>query len=145
MKLKSRGLWLGCLVVSTVITVGAAIATAADSWVRVYTNQQQNRVFFVDRNSIKRQGSIRYFWLHIASANGQALGSYQNGNFHGVNIYASADCKSMHLRFRTVEFYDQNGKLLAQENAGDSGPLLSFARDNPAGRGVSQYVCKPRR
>ncbi len=121
---------------------GLAIDPAiADGWVRIYTNRTFNYVTYVHKNSIQRQGAIRYFWVHLALTEDGSLAAVQSIPVAGINLYYSADCQSKLVRLRTLEAYDPQGRLLKQENLGDRASLEVMTTDTPETRGLVRYVC----
>jgi len=117
----------------------------ADSWVRVYTNPRDQTVLYIDKNSIAREGSYRYFWIHSARTDQRALGNWQGRAVYGVNYYYSTDCQTTEIRLWMLELFDQKGRRLMQQDTSGRNIMGQFALDRPAGRGVANYVCGTKR
>lgn len=103
---------------------------AAEKWVSI--SQEQGVQISIDANSIKKRGSIAWFWLHIM--NSQVKQGPQQ-----MLIYASADCRGRSARIRKMVIYNERGQALNSADMGDDGPLNSFIPNNDP---VLRYVCR---
>jgi hypothetical protein len=103
---------------------------AAEKWVPIA--QEQGVKVSIDANSLKKKGSIAWFWLHIINSQVQQ-GPQQ------MLVYASADCRGRSARIRKMVIYNERGQALDGADMGDDGPLNSFLPDNDP---VLRYVCR---
>jgi hypothetical protein len=113
--------------------------------VRVYTDPVRNYVVYVDRGSIKKEKTVRYFWVNLAKADGEAIASFKGKTAYSFNLFYSADCRKKLVRLRAIEVYDKNGQMLEQQSTGDGGPLQKMTADTPVTKGLTNYVCSTRR
>jgi hypothetical protein len=112
----------------------------ANAWVRIYTNRKLNFITYLDRTSIVRQGSRRYFWTHQTSTDGQSMGDWRNRAIASIDIYYTADCQKGALWAQYVELYDQKRQLIDTMDA-QATPILQRMRNRPQNQGLVQYVC----
>lgn len=103
---------------------------AAEKWVPIA--QEQGIQLSIDTNSLKKKGSIAWFWLHVINSNVKQ-GPQQ------MLIYASADCRGRSARIRKMVVYNERGQALDSTDMGDEGPLNSFL---PSDDPVLRYVCR---
>jgi len=134
------------------LTIGTAacvinlniLKATADDWVRIYTNRTQNYVIYLHKTTIVRNGPIRYFWVHLTRADGLPVATSGGRRISGMNLYYSADCQKRVVRLRTMEIYDDNGRLVDQQNLGDTGFVDQMTTDTPETKGITNYVCGKR-
>lgn len=132
-----------------VLTPGSPSVAAPNGWVKVLTDSQ-DKAWYIDNGSLKRQGHIRYFWLYINDANGRPLFPNANASMtqnaqvpYGMSMYVSADCQRKLVRLRHVQLLDASSNVLSQMNPGDQGPM-SHANKDGIDRAIMNHVCSRR-
>lgn len=140
-----KGLWTIGLIV--MLSAAAKESSAALSgWVRVYTDKSQNLVYYVDNASIRRNGSIRYFWSYFTRQDGQAIPDLKtstNKPVYAMTYYLSTDCRqNAIMRLRGFQLFDQNNQLLDERSLGDRGPQVQLVREIAGGSALRSYVCR---
>lgn len=124
---------------------GLEIASAAQKgWVRVFTDPENNYVYYIDNGTIQGKGKFRYFWMYSTSANGSSLFTVNRRPVYSVSGYFSVDCQQGVVRVRSAQLFDQNSKLIAENHAGDQGPLFFLGPQRPGGIAVSKFACSRR-
>jgi hypothetical protein len=124
------GLWLG-----GAMALPQPAQAGKSTWIRLLS--EGNKLWFIDTGSIKKSGSVRYFWSYIQADMPMPEG---DSLVAGSAYYLSVDCKKKMYRLRHAQTLDSNGKVIREENYGDSRPMTEI---NPGtGEAASiNYVC----
>ncbi|MCY7273264.1 MAG: hypothetical protein LH702_05835, partial [Phormidesmis sp. CAN_BIN44] len=104
-----------------------------------------NDKFFVDINSIQRNGSSVWYWEYreFPQPNNAFLDTKVDQPLHGAVIRWSVDCTTKSQRMRKVNAYTKNRKLIQKFEYGDSG-MLSQPKPGSSAYAVVDYVCTPK-
>jgi hypothetical protein len=130
------------------VMVGAMVAYApiasAVEWTKISENSVNDK-FFVDTNSIQRNGSRVWYWEYreFPQPNNAFLDTKVDQPLHGAVIRWSVDCTTKSQRMRKVNAYTKNRKLIQKFEYGDSG-MLSQPKPGSSAYAVVDYVCTPK-
>jgi hypothetical protein len=106
------------------VSLGIATPVQAETWVEYNTNQAFR--FFVDRESVKKQGQIVWLSAYLLFDQPVGNGSVQVGS---LKYYMSLDCRARAVRIRQLVAYDANKNYLSDRDPGDRGPLFRASND----------------
>ena len=120
--------------------LGVAIATLlsfpgaslASQWVSVVNTEQTSN--YVDIHSIRRNGSIAWYWTYTV---------YPEPDPYGVlsfTSYESTDCSQKIVRLRHYIEYDSNRRTTLEISPGNSGPLVRIDTKSSA-EAIFNFVC----
>ncbi len=125
-----RGLWLGLLAIAGLMAGFASEVVMtpparAETWVE-YNNPDGRYRFFVDRDSIKKQGKIVWVSAYALLNRPVNMGGTQ---LESIKYWISVDCRARALRIRQVVLYDADKNYLDVNNLGDRGPMFRSTPD----------------
>ncbi len=132
----ARILGLG-LLIGTLTTMAAATPSHAETWVEYTTNR--NFRFFVDRDSIKKQGQIVWVWSYILLDKPERQGSVSVAS---LKYYVSLDCRAKTARVRQVIAYDVNKNYVNDFEPGDRGPMFRSSKNDIIDRQLFGNLCR---
>ncbi|HIK14573.1 MAG TPA: hypothetical protein IGS53_04675 [Leptolyngbyaceae cyanobacterium M33_DOE_097] len=115
-----------------------AIAQIPNTWVRINTDEYDN-IAYVDRASIQGSTQFRYFWTYV-TAGAPYPDEVSQKQVYATSAYVSTDCKTKRYRLRKIRYYDQQSKVIREDDLGESGPD-GFATFHPAAIATVNYVC----
>jgi hypothetical protein len=116
---------LSALLMSIALVGGVATPPAhAETWVEYNTNQDFR--FFVDRDSIRKDGQIVWTSAYVLFDRPLRRSTRSIGSFQ---YYLSLDCRARSLRVRQLVAYDPNKTYIDHRELGDRGPLFRAPND----------------
>ena len=124
-----KGLGLGVLA----LCLNFPATVLAVSWEPVVESKSGNLTFYVDKDSLVRQGEIAYAWVESVERN------YSGSLVNHLRSFISIDCSTQQFREREMYVFE-NGQVVAQRKLGNRGPLKAIVPGSMI-EGVSDYVC----
>lgn len=132
----TRILGLG-LLIGTLTTLATAAPSRAETWVEYTTNRKFR--FFVDRDSVKKQGQIVWVWSYIVLDKPEKRGAVTVAS---AKYYLSLDCRAKAARVRQVVAYDVNKNYVGDFDPGDRGPMFRSSKDDIIDRQLFGNLCR---
>jgi hypothetical protein len=132
----TRILGLGFLVGTWMVLLSVP-PTRAETWVEYKTNR--NFRFFVDRDSVKKQGQIVWLWAYAILDTPVGNGPVK---LESVKYYLSLDCRARAARVRQIVAYDTHKNYLGDRDPGDQGPMFRAAKDDIVDRQLFSNLCR---
>ncbi len=115
---------LGAALLLATVSWGMVTPVRAETWIEYSTNRDFR--FFVDRDSVKKQGQIVWLSAYLLFDKPIGKGSVQLGS---LKYYLSLDCRARAVRVRQMVAYDANKNYLDDRDPGDRGPLFRASND----------------
>jgi len=115
------------LVILSLVLDLVALPTLAANWSLV-GRTQEGESYYINPESVKRDGPIAWFWTKTVEASGYSL------------EYWSVDCNARSLRIRESYRYTTKGTLTSSSTRGDDAPLQRVIPDSK-GEELFTEVC----
>lgn len=114
------------------LSLGLSGISSATEWVSVSTANQA--INYVDIQSIRRSGSIAWYWTYTIYAEPDRDGVLSFAS------YESTDCDRRVVRLRKYIEYDSSRRTTFKTEPDDRGPLVKIDAGTPA-EAIFRFVC----